>query len=84
MSLVNFNSDKDNSLCVIRNKERASFFAVLPLASCLKYNKSFRLIYCNSIVTIDLDGSFIFSTPLLIFTSLNGANFILLGFSKEL
>ena len=56
MSLVNFNSDKDNSLCVIRNIERASFFAVLLLASCLKYNKLFRLIYCNSIVTIDKDG----------------------------
>ncbi|EKU89301.1 hypothetical protein HMPREF9447_03626 [Bacteroides oleiciplenus YIT 12058] len=84
MLLVNFNSDKDNSLCVIRNIDRVSFFSPLLPASCLKYNKSFRLIYCNSIVTIDLVGSFIFNSPLLIFTSLNGANFTLLGFSKEL
>lgn len=82
--LVNFNSDKDNSLCVIRNTERASFFVELPPASCQKYNKAFRLIYCNSIVTIDLAGSFIFSTPLLIFTSLKVDSFTLSGFSKEL
>jgi len=84
VSLVNFNSDKDNSLYEIHNIERASFLSAFLPASCLKYNKYFPLIYCNSIVTIDLAGSFIFSIPLLIFTSLNGANFTLLGFSKEL
>ena len=42
------------------------------------------MVYCNSTVTIDLAGSFIFRIPLLIFTSLKGTNFTLSGFSKEL
>ena len=77
-------SDKDNSLCEISNKESYSFFRYFLSPSCFKYNKSFELIYCNSTVTIDLAGSLIFITPLLIFTSLKGTGFTWSGFSKEL
>lgn len=81
---VNLNRDKDNSLCAIRNIESGSFFLLFPPASCLIYNKSVPLIYCNSTVTIDLAGSLIFITSLSIFISLRGTNFTLSGFSKEL
>ena len=60
------------------------FFQIFLPSSCLKYNKSFALIYCNSIVTIDLAGSLIFITPLLIFTSLKEAGLTFSGFSNEL
>ena len=75
---------KDNSLYGFNNPEELSFLSVIFLSFCLSYDKYLSLNYCNSSVTIDLAGSFIFIVPLLIFTSLKGFVFTVLGFSKEL
>ena len=81
---IDFDRDKDSFLCVNLQHSTCLFFLFLSPASCFDYNKSLLMVYCNSTVTIDLAGSFIFRIPLLIFTSLKGTNFTLSGFSKEL
>lgn len=63
---VDFDRDKDSFLCVNPQHRTYLFFLPLSPASCFDYNKSLLMVYCNSTVTIDLAGSFIFRTPLLI------------------
>ena len=81
---ISHNVGKDNSLCGFNNPKVLSFLLPIQQSFCLWYNKYLPLNYCNSNVTIDLAGSFTFIVPLLIFTSLKGAGFTILGFSKEL